>query len=165
ERACGNREGAASNGLRERAESRRGVLLLSDPTPVNTTRGADPTEIEPQGGEADRRAHLLDAHHDRVFHVAAVQRVRMADHDAAGRGGGHGHQSLEAHLGPHRHAEGLVVYHVAPGEGGWGPRSSNDRVDPPPGPPPYRRLSRRGSGKWSRLVDRQTPEQVRHLSR
>src|SRR5262249_61795188 len=99
---------------RGHARSRRAPLLLADPTPETAFRGPDPAEIDPRGGEAESRAPLLDTHDDGVFHVPAVQRMRMADHDAAGRGGGHGHQSLEAQLGSHRQAYGLFGYHVAP---------------------------------------------------
>ena len=114
ERVAGDREHAAPDRFRQGIESRRGVILLADPTRVDAAGCADPTEIEAQRGKTKPRAHFLDAHDDRIFHVAAVQWMRVADHDPGRRGCGQGEASFEAQIGSCCQAHGLFGYHVPP---------------------------------------------------
>ena len=114
ERVPGDRERAAIDGLRHHVESRRGVVLLADPAPVSSAGSADPPEIEAQRRQTSGGAHLLNTYDDRIFHVAAVQRVGMANDDTGSRGRGHSEERLEAQIGRNGHAYRLFGYHVPP---------------------------------------------------
>ena len=114
ERISGNREHAGADRLRQGVESCRGVVLLTDSSRVNPAGRADPPEIEAQSGKAKTSAHFLDAHDDRIFHVAAVQWMGMADHDSRRSRRGQGEASFEAQIGSYRQAYGLFGYHVPP---------------------------------------------------
>ena len=57
--------------------------------------GTDAAEVEAQRGQPELPAHLGDPDYDWIVHVAAVERVRVADHDTARGGRGKADPRLE----------------------------------------------------------------------
>src|SRR5207245_7371620 len=78
---AGDRERTRAGRLRERVERGPRVVLLGAAAAVSPARSAHAAEVEAQGGEPEVGAHLLDADHDGVVHVAPVERMGMADDD------------------------------------------------------------------------------------
>ena len=88
------------------------VVLLTAALVERAGRGADAAEIEPECREPRLLAHFGRTDHDRVFHVAAVERMRVTQSDPAPRADrdcqpgaegdtgrdGKGHESLGYHV-------------------------------------------------------------------
>src|SRR5438876_978547 len=72
----------------------------------------DTAEVEAQGGEPELGAHLLDADHDGVVHVAPVERVGMANDDASARAGWDREPALEDDVPRHRDGRRPFGYHA-----------------------------------------------------
>src|SRR5947208_7058377 len=121
ERVADDREARRPRGLRDRVERGLRVLLLTDASPVCAARGAHAAEVEPQGGEPERRAHVLNPHNHRVLHVATVQRMGVTDHDARGGARRDGEPGLEDDVRADRETQRLFGYHAGHENTGRGP--------------------------------------------
>src|SRR5262245_27313112 len=91
---AGKHERHAGDRTRQVTERRLGVLLLTPASVVSSGRPPHAAEIEPQGGKIEGGTHLLEPHDDWVVHVAAVQRMGVADDDSRPRSGGDGETGL-----------------------------------------------------------------------
>jgi hypothetical protein len=91
----------------EVGQSRFDVANLPRSPFVSSPRATHTAEVEPQGGAAQLSEDLGDPHDHGVFHVTAVERVRMAGHEAGGRAGRQGETTLQAE--PVARGEGRVL--------------------------------------------------------
>ncbi len=84
EGVAGQSEGAlGSDEVGQVGKGRLDVALLAGAAVVDPGGTADTAEIKAERGEPQVAAHLRDAYHDWVLHVAPVQGVGMADDDSA----------------------------------------------------------------------------------